>query len=404
MRLLLNGAGSDLSEDEAKKTLRSGKLLSSISLVLIGAFCIYALAGPLGVPYLPWSLAGFVPSFLFLTVGSELYASRSSLILPFHAVSLIGVQVMAMGIVSTFLLSPDPSVGVWITVVAVPVVGALLVSLFAAGARGYLWAILLLPPLAFSVYIVLERTVGELAILQLSSVWIVAIVCAVLTFVHDRTIRAERSARARVEVRGLDLQKELGTLKERNEELERKVARMAKEIEERKAVEAVLEQRASIDDLTGVFNRRAGLEILKQSIFLTERYAQPLSLCFIDIDDLKTVNDNWGHAAGDELIRRIITVLKKHFRKSDYISRLGGDEFLAILTNCTAEAAGVILDRIKSDLAEQSGQEKRFPIAISYGLAERDPTSDLTAEELLRLADNNMYRNKQQKRVKPPEE
>ncbi len=403
MRSLLGGADADFLNETRKITLLRGKLFAAIALVTVGAFTIVALAGPLGTFYLPWSLSGLVPAFLFLTLGTDVFARQPSLIIPFHALSLLGLQVMAMGIVSRILLAPDRGVAVWAVLPFLFATVLVLDCLLAAGVRPFLWAILLLPLLALTLFLFARRELSGSSLVLLSSIWVVSVVCSAMTLVHERAIRRARAAESAAERRSAELGKDLEALKERTLELEREVARLQKEIEERKAIEVVLEQRAAIDDLTGVYNRRAGFEILKQSIYLTERYAQPLSLCFIDIDDLKTVNDNWGHPAGDELIKRVIAVLKKHFRKSDYISRLGGDEFLAVLANCTAEAAGIILDRIIADLAEQSEQERRYPLAISYGLAERSPSSDLSADELLRLADNNMYLNKQKKKVKPEE-
>ena len=404
MRSLLGGADADFLNETRRITLLRGKLFSAVVLVTVGAFIVYALTGPLGTPYLPWSLSGFVPAVLFLALGSDVFARQPALIIPFHALSLLGLQVMVMGIVTRVLLTPERVAGAWIVIPSLLGIAIVIDCFLAAGARPFLWAILILPLSALTLLLLLRREMTESSFVLLSSIWIVSIVCSAMTLVHERAIRRARAAECAAQGRSADLERDLEAVKGRTSELEREVARLQKEIEERKAIEVVLEQRAAIDDLTGVYNRRAGFEILKQSIYLTERYSQPLSLCFIDIDDLKTVNDNWGHPAGDELIRRVIAVLKKHFRKSDYISRLGGDEFLAVLTNCTAEAAGIILDRILADLAEQSGQERRYPLAISYGLAERNPSSDLSADELLRLADNNMYLNKQKKKIKQKEE
>ncbi len=399
MRPLLGGADSNYLREIRTKTLLFGKLYSALALVVVSAFGIFALCGPLGVQYLPWCLAGAIPAFLFLTLGAELFARRPSLIVPFHAFSLLGLQVMTMGTASNVLLIPNRVVGVWIVVLGLVAFGIVLAWLLAAGVRPFLWAVLILPLLALSLFLLRHQILTYRALLMLSSIWVIAGICSVMALVHERSLRRAYAAKSAALSRSADLERDLESLKCRNIELEREVTKMQKEIEERKAMEAVLEQRASIDDLTGVYNRRAGMEILKQSIYLTDRYSQPLSLCFIDIDDLKAVNDNWGHPAGDELIRRVIAVLKKHFRKSDYICRLGGDEFLAVLTNCAVEAATVILDRIMADLESQSVEEVRFPLAISYGLAERTSADAFTAEEMLRLADNNMYLNKQKKKL-----
>jgi len=272
--------------------------------------------------------------------------------------------------------------------------------IFSAGARRFLAAIVLPPLIVVTILLSAQGHLDRNYFAHFSAAWLIAIACVAMSFADERILRNEFSMRKLAQQSKAGLEREIENARQLNQELNNTLEALKKEIDERKAMEAVLEKRAAIDDLTGVYNRRAGLEILKQSIYLTQRYSQTLTLCFIDIDDLKLVNDNFGHPEGDELIRRVIDVLKEHFRKSDYICRVGGDEFLVILTNCAMDAARPILERIKNDLAEQNLKERRYSIDISFGLAEYSAAQNLSVDELLKLADDNMYLDKQQKKLK----
>ncbi len=168
-----------------------------------------------------------------------------------------------------------------------------------------------------------------------------------------------------------------------------------RDITSRKRLEEELYQFASMDNLTGVYNRRVGLSILDQQIRLSERNGSPLTICYLDINDLKRVNDFYGHAEGDSYIRKISSVLKETMRESDVLSRLGGDEFLAILPECRIDQATAVWKRFEERLVEESSRDgKSLPYRAAHGFAEYHPGEEVGYEELLSVADAAMYRDK----------
>jgi len=168
-----------------------------------------------------------------------------------------------------------------------------------------------------------------------------------------------------------------------------------RDITSRKRLEEELYQFASMDTLTGVYNRRVGLSILDQQIRLSERNGAPLTICYLDINDLKRVNDLYGHAEGDSYIRKISSLLKETMRESDVLSRLGGDEFLAILPECRIDQATAVWERFEERLAEESSRDgKSLPYRAAHGFAEYQPGEEVGYEELLSIADAAMYRDK----------
>lgn len=157
--------------------------------------------------------------------------------------------------------------------------------------------------------------------------------------------------------------------------------------------EAELERQAAIDELTGLFNRRAALLLLQKQMNATRRAHQPLAISYIDLDGLKEVNDTLGHAEGDAMIRAFAEVLVRTMRSGDHACRMGGDEFLLILPDCPQEEAFQLMARIESRVAEHSAdQETGYRISFSYGLAEDAAGGKL--DQLLEKADSRMYAQK----------
>ncbi|MDY6820835.1 MAG: diguanylate cyclase [Deferribacterota bacterium] len=157
-----------------------------------------------------------------------------------------------------------------------------------------------------------------------------------------------------------------------------------------------LQLNASTDAMTGVLNRRTGIELLKKEIEIEKRRGEVLTVAFIDINDLKYVNDNFGHNEGDFMILKVVEILKNSLRASDTICRLGGDEFLIIFVDCTEKQAREIIDRIMKKLDDFNKKgNKPYKITIAKGFAECSPEEHIDADELIALADIEMYRDKQ---------
>jgi diguanylate cyclase (GGDEF)-like protein len=156
-----------------------------------------------------------------------------------------------------------------------------------------------------------------------------------------------------------------------------------------------LEYFAYTDQLTGVSNRRTGLMILEKGLKLAARQKRPISICYIDVDGLKKVNDEFGHEEGDYLICTISGIIKATLRETDTISRLGGDEFLLIFPDCQIADAEIIIGRINSRMEEHDKSScKPYILSFSIGIEEVNGDDNLNIAELLKELDEKMYLNK----------
>jgi len=158
-----------------------------------------------------------------------------------------------------------------------------------------------------------------------------------------------------------------------------------------------LEHTANMDALTGTYSRRAGLNMLKE---LNEHPSDDMNcVIFVDIDDLKYINDTYGHNEGDEYIRSIADLLVSSFRASEAVVRFGGDEFFVLLKNCTPELAKRIMDRVEGKLKKvnESGA-KRYNMSFSYGIEEFGYSKRRSIAEVIEAADKKMYENKTEKK------
>jgi len=169
----------------------------------------------------------------------------------------------------------------------------------------------------------------------------------------------------------------------------------ARDITQRRLAEEQLRLYAATDVMTGVLNRRTGMAVLETQLQLCKRNNSNLTVCFIDLNDLKGVNDRFGHKEGDEYILLVTQTMRLNIRDMDTLCRMGGDEFLIIFPQCSQEDAELIYSRIAEQLSEYNRQEtKPYPISISHGTAEFTPDQRLSAEDLVSLADTRMYEEK----------
>lgn len=147
---------------------------------------------------------------------------------------------------------------------------------------------------------------------------------------------------------------------------------------------------AALDPLTGVYNRLSGEQRLREEILRRHRHGYPLAVLALDLNELKYVNDKFGHAAGDELIKAFSHRLKRAIRGSDVPVRPGGDEFFVVLPECRPDDVRRVLDRMQGMNIDIDGQT--IPITFAAGWAEHITGED--AEELLKRADDALYVDK----------
>jgi diguanylate cyclase (GGDEF)-like protein len=150
------------------------------------------------------------------------------------------------------------------------------------------------------------------------------------------------------------------------------------------------------DPLTGLYNRRFAEERLTSEASRSQRYGHPLTVLSLDLDKFKQINDTYGHLAGDEVLKAFAARLGTAIRLSDLASRMGGDEFLVLLPECTINQVEALLARLRPMEIEYNG--KKIPICFSAGWVGYEKGE--TIEQFLERADRTLYAAK--RAVKPP--
>lgn len=174
---------------------------------------------------------------------------------------------------------------------------------------------------------------------------------------------------------------------------------------EREALQAALSESellADRDTLCPVFNRRAFERELSREIALSQRYGTPLSLIYADLDRFKLINDRFGHATGDTVIKHVAQTLLDSVRQTDIVGRLGGDEFAIALTHaslpdCLAKAAA--LEELVDGLTVRDGQNSHLePVRLGASFGSVEWQRGMSMAQLIALADETMFRVKAQRR------
>lgn len=170
---------------------------------------------------------------------------------------------------------------------------------------------------------------------------------------------------------------------------------------ERHGMQMALRKESTIDELTGLANRRGFLMLAEQHAMLAKRTGETFVVAFIDMDRLKPINDTLGHQAGDAAIVEIADVLRACFRNSDILGRLGGDEFALLMparADCTEE---LIRHRLQQELHKRNAlPDRRYALCVSVGMVTSNPQQPSSVEEMLAQADALMYEEKQRGRAR----
>jgi len=191
----------------------------------------------------------------------------------------------------------------------------------------------------------------------------------------------------------LEIQHRLDTTQKEAESYQQRAVSLELEINERKKTEAVLQELATTDPLTGLSNRRTVLEQANKSLGVSQRYKHPLTVIMLDIDRFKSINDTYGHAVGDQVIIEFAQRIRSKLRTSDMLGRYGGDEFLIILPNSDVAGAEPVVRRIRAAITGQPVilKDLEIQISTSIGLSSNEVDYNLTLEALIEKADAAMY-------------
>ena len=163
----------------------------------------------------------------------------------------------------------------------------------------------------------------------------------------------------------------------------------------KKAMEQ-LENISVTDEMTGVFNRRFAYQVLARQMDISKKEKRGFVICFIDIDNLKTVNDTYGHAAGDQVLRQLGQHCHNRLRDSDFLGRIGGEEFALLLPDTPQDSAFHVAERMREQLSKTSialDNGITLEITASFGVASvNEEGADFNA--MLHRADAAMYNAK----------
>jgi len=169
---------------------------------------------------------------------------------------------------------------------------------------------------------------------------------------------------------------------------------------ERHRLQKNLQNLSLLDDLTGLYNRRGFLALAEQHLRMIQRKGAAL-LIYLDLDDLKLINDSYGHLEGNRALIVTANVLRACFRQSDILARLGGDEFCVLMTDAGQDSAHQVRKRMqqRADFINALSSWN-FRLSLSVGIADVPVVHQPSLDHLLRIADTQMYEEKRKKRLR----
>ncbi len=189
-------------------------------------------------------------------------------------------------------------------------------------------------------------------------------------------------------------------LKKHQDHLEQLVknrtVKLSEEISERKKLEEELKRITITDELTGLYNRRGFMRLAEKQLQVATRHNNVLFLLYMDLDNMKYINDHFGHEMGDRALIETARILEQVFRESDIISRLGGDEFAALIFGSSREEKGLaVMNRLQEHMQLANSQgERPYELLISIGFTRYNSDTHSSIDNLLSEADTRMYEQK----------
>jgi len=174
-----------------------------------------------------------------------------------------------------------------------------------------------------------------------------------------------------------------------------------RDISDRKRMEDDMREMTLRDQLTGLYNRRGFITLAEQQIKTTNRAKRQMPLAFIDVDDMKWINDTLGHEQGDQALIDTADIFRQTFRESDIMARIGGDEFAVLATDVTEMNPEILSSRLQQNIDSFNAKDDRhYKLSMSWGTAMYDPESPTSLDQLMSAADELMYAQKRAKSKK----
>jgi len=178
----------------------------------------------------------------------------------------------------------------------------------------------------------------------------------------------------------------------------RRVKELQHEVTVRKKMESKLQTLSVTDELTGLHNRRGFFTLTEYLLKAAKRQKLGIFLLYVDMDNLKDINDRLGHNEGDNALIDVANILKTNYRDSDVIARIGGDEFVVVPVGTTGDNVELITTRLQKQLDIHNETSNRsYKLSLSRGIVYYDPEQPRSIDELLTEADKFMYAHKRHK-------
>lgn len=359
--------------EQQKNTANIGRLLAFLGIPIISVITIIEWVTYHNYTFVICRLLFLLPQITFLICYYTVFFKKSNYIIPLHALTISGGLLMMTALTIFKSMFPAFTAAYILSSISGGTVVMVFISfLFGAGARKYLKFML---PMTMIVQIIYALNTGWFDWKEIS-IFINPVITAigVIVLAEFQHILSFNEFKQRSIV---ETQKKL----------------LQHEIEGRKILQKKLFEKTIKDELTGAYNRRMLFPFLERQIGLSKLKKEKLTVCYIDLDNFKKINDLKGHLEGDLLIQRISLILKRSIRNTDIICRVGGDEFIIIFPNCDTEQAANIMERAKGEF-ESTPVSNETKISFSYGFAEYTMNSDMTVSDLIDEADRAMYEMK----------
>jgi len=196
-----------------------------------------------------------------------------------------------------------------------------------------------------------------------------------------------------------DKDKTIERLTDENNKYQKRIAELEALLSEHQENETELRRLSLNDDLTDLYNRRGFFTLMEQQLKMAKRSKTQILLLYADIDNLKAINDTFGHNEGAKAIIDAANILKSTHRESDILSRIGGDEFVVFPVGATGDNAEIIKARLQKNIDAHNSKDNRcYKLSISVGIKEFAPPFTYSLEDMLHQADLLMYEDKKSKK------
>ena len=178
-----------------------------------------------------------------------------------------------------------------------------------------------------------------------------------------------------------------------------------RDITRRRKLEQKLREASLTDELTGLLNRRGFMALAEKQLQISKRYKRSFSVLFLDLNEMKHINDSFGHQAGDQALIELADLIKKTFRSSDILARMGGDEFTVLINEPDTDNDKTIVKHFMKHLQSFNARSvSPYKLSTSLGIAHFDPAHPKSIDDLLAEADKLMYEHKNLKLDEAPSE